>query len=400
MKRKIIAGLLCLSMIFGLVACSSKGGTETSADNNAANVGAAAGDEMMEGAIASPFNMSPDAENNYPYMGTTLRIPDKLLNAVLDNIVFMSVEEDVEYTDLAGTDRVSIDWRPDPEKTILHSGYIEFLFLPEGMREKAPTANMETPMTYEEYTEWITEALSMARLGMYRTEEFTEDMLKATGYEQHHKLGQAKDYVYYLSFNDVPDGQTQEANELFAALADLEKGISVHEPKPVDEYYFGIVTPEVKEISYVGEFAAQTLDGQPIDHTFFSNKKLTMINVWTTWCGACIDEMPDLEELSKKLTDMDAQLISIVCDTSDSRGEVEDELLELAQQIVKRTGVTFPTLIPDKALHDGLLKGMLGYPTTFFVDEQGNIVGDPVLGSNSTDDWMELIQERLAEVNG
>lgn len=399
MKRKIITGLLCLTMVFGLAACSSTGGTGTPADSNTAGSEVAEGGEMMEGAIASPFNMSPDAENVYPYMGTTLRIPEKLLSAVLDNIVFMSVEEDVEYTDLAGTDRVSIDWRPDPEKTILHSGYIEFLFLPEGMRDKAPTANMETPMTYEEYTVWIKESLPMARLGMYRTEEFTEDMLNATGYEQHHKLGQMKDYVYYLSFNEVPNGQTQEANELFATLADLEKGISVYEPKPVDEYYFGIVTPEVKEISEVGAFNAQTLDGTPIDQSLFADKKLTMINVWTTWCGACIDEMPDLEELSHELTDTDAQLISIVCDTSDSRGEVDEELLELAQQIVKRTGVTFPTLIPDKALHDGLLKGMLGYPTTFFVDEQGNLVGEPVLGSNSKDGWMKLIQERLAEVN-
>lgn len=125
-----------------------------------------------------------------------------------------------------------------------------------------------------------------------------------------------------------------------------------------------------------------------------------MLNVWTTWCGACITEMPDLEALSHDVRGMDAQVIGLVCDASDLRGEIDEELLELAQQIVKRTGVTFPTLVPDKTLHDGLLKGMLGYPTTFFVDEQGDLVEEPVLGSNSKDDWMKLIQERLAEVDG
>lgn len=48
----------------------------------------------------------------------------------------------------------------------------------------------------------------------------------------------------------------------------------------------------------------------------------------------------------------------------------------------------------------GLLKNVQGFPTTWFVDAQGNIVGDPVLGSNSKDTWLEILQERLMEVNG
>ena len=90
--------------------------------------------------------------------------------------------------------------------------------------------------------------------------------------------------------------------------------------------------------------------------------------------------MPELETLSKELDKMDAQIISICSDTADARGKVDEELLELAQQITQKTGVTFPTPIPDKALHDGLLKGAMGYPTTFFMDSQGNMVGEPVPG--------------------
>ena len=75
-----------------------------------------------------------------------------------------------------------------------------------------------------------------------------------------------------------------------------------------------------------------------------------------------------------------------------------EELLELARRIKERTDITFPTLIPDKNLKEGLLQGILGYPTTWFVDEEGNIIGDPVLGSHSKEDWRALIEERMAEV--
>ncbi len=53
MKRKIITGLLCLTMVFGLAACSSTGGTGTPADSNTAGSEVAEGGEMMEGAIGS-----------------------------------------------------------------------------------------------------------------------------------------------------------------------------------------------------------------------------------------------------------------------------------------------------------------------------------------------------------
>ena len=322
------------------------------------------------------------------------------MNAVLDNIIFMRPGEDVEYTDLADMEQIPPDWHPTAENTVLHSGYIEFLFLPEGVREKAPHIGMENPMSYEEYLSWITEALPMARIEMFRKSEFQDTLLEQDGFENHEKLGENTEYVYYLSTNSVANSQTQEAKELYSAICALGAEITISEAKVLDDNYFGVTTPEVIIAAQVGNFQAQTLDGKSVDQSIFSDAKLTMINVWTTWCGSCVDEMPDLETISGQLKDIDAQLIGIVYDTYDPREQINEEMLELAQKIVERTGVTFPTLIPDTPLMDGLLQGMLGYPTTFFVDSQGNLVGDPVLGSNSAEDWMQLIQERLAEVNG
>lgn len=399
MKHKILAALLCVSMLFGLAACSASGGnTPPPAPSGAGTSDAPAAGGAVGASISCPVNMTPKAENKYPYMGVSFELPEKLLNAVLDNIVFMRPNEDVEYTDLSGNAPLPEGWQPTSENTILHSGYIEFLFLPEGMRENAPYIGMENPMSYEEYLSWITEALPMARIEMFRKTDFQDTMLETDGFTSHEKLGENSQYVYYLSINEVADDQTEEAVELFALTAGLVDNITISETR-MDDGYFGITTPEVIIAAQVGNFQAQTLDGNAVDQSIFADAKLTMINVWTTWCGSCVDEMPDLEIISGQLKDMDAQLIGVVYDTYDPREQINEEMLELAQRIVERTGVTFPTLIPDTQLMDGLLQGMLGYPTTFFVDSQGNLVGDPVLGSNSAENWMQLIQERLAEVN-
>lgn len=402
MKRKLMTVLLvAMVMLLGLTACAAPDVTGESQESNIPGADDPADGEMAEaaGSLACPLNMTPGAENNYPYMGLSVQIPDRLLNAVLDNAVFMRTDEDVEYTDLDMSAPVPSNWTPNAENAVLHSGCIEFLFLPEGMRERAPHMGMANPMLYDEYEVWITDALPMARLGMYRKSEFQETMLQTGEYAEHRKLGENNDFVYYLSVNEAADELTQEAKDLFATLDDLENGISIFEPRSMDEDYFGITTPEVVSISNVGNFQAETLDGQTIDQSVFSDAKLTMINVWTTWCGPCIEEMPDLESLSRELQDSDVQILGIAYDTSDSRGEVNQETVELAQKIRERTGVSFLTVIPDGNLKDGLLQGILGYPTTWFVDSQGNIIGEPVLGSNSKEDWEALVRERLAEVD-
>lgn len=398
----MITVLLCLSLFFGLAACSvtDKDPQPDILGEQTSDADASASGEAVAASISCPVNMTPSEFNNYPYMGISLHLSERILDAVLDNVIFMRPGDDVEYTDLAEMNQVPPDWQPTAENTVLHGGYVEFLFLPEGMRDRAPHIGMENPMSYEEYMSWITEAIPMARIEMFRKSDFQEDVLEQDGFTNHVKLGENTKYIYYLSTTDSMDGQTKEAKKLYSAIQDLGEGVTVFEAKALDESYYGITTPEVIVAEQVGDFQAQTLDGEDIDESIFANAKLTVINVWTTWCGSCVDEMPDLEAISEMLGDIDAQLIGIAYDTCDPRGQINEEMLELANEIIDRTGVTFPTLIPDEHLMNGLLKGMLGYPTTFFVDAQGNLVGEPVLGSNSAKDWVELIQERVAAVNG
>ena len=62
------------------------------------------------------------------------------------------------------------------------------------------------------------------------------------------------------------------------------------------------------------KFSAKDIDGKNVSEKVFADSKITMVNVWGTFCGPCIREMPDLGVLNKKYGD-DFQIVGIVIDT-------------------------------------------------------------------------------------
>ena len=52
----------------------------------------------------------------------------------------------------------------------------------------------------------------------------------------------------------------------------------------------------------------------------------------------------------------------------------------------KKTKAKYPFLIPDTTMMNGRLQGISAFPETFFVDKDGNIVGDTYTGSHTLDE--------------
>ncbi len=125
------------------------------------------------------------------------------------------------------------------------------------------------------------------------------------------------------------------------------------------------------------EFATKDLDGNDVTNDIFAQKDLTVVNVWGTFCGPCISEMPELGEWSASLPD-NVQLIGLVCDVNSYD---DKEQVQAAQDIVKDTGAAFTHLVANGDL-DALLNAVSAVPTTFFMDKEGNLVGEPVVGAN------------------
>ena len=66
--------------------------------------------------------------------------------------------------------------------------------------------------------------------------------------------------------------------------------------------------------------------------------------------------------------------------------------------MAEQTGVTYPFLIPDAGYLNGRLMGINAVPETFFVDKDGNIVGETYTGSRSLDEWKSVVEQELQEV--
>ncbi len=141
-------------------------------------------------------------------------------------------------------------------------------------------------------------------------------------------------------------------------------------------------------------FEGQDLDGNAVTSDIFSQSKLTMINVWATYCNPCLREMPDLGELAGEYDTADFQLIGIVSDVQENGSE---DKLEKAVSLVEKTGADYPHLLLNESLYSALVVNVSGVPTTFFVDENGVVLG-AVVGSYEKSVWKEIIDGLLEEL--
>ena len=149
---------------------------------------------------------------------------------------------------------------------------------------------------------------------------------------------------------------------------------------------------EASDGGSLGEFSMEDVNGETYTQEMFADHDLTMINVFTTWCSPCIREIPDLEKLSKEMEDQGVQVVGIVLDVD---GNADEETIEKAKLLAEKTGASYPFLIPDASYLNGRLAGISAVPETFFVDKEGNIVGETYSGSRSFEDWKGIVEKEL-----
>lgn len=138
-------------------------------------------------------------------------------------------------------------------------------------------------------------------------------------------------------------------------------------------------------------FTAKDLDGNEVDQSVFANAKLTMMNIWATFCGPCINEMPELGELAAK-GGTDYQIIGVCADLNGT-----GDMLEDAKEIVSQTKANYLHLQPSEDLYP-VLTASSSVPVTFFFDSEGKLVGKGILGAQDKDTWSQVISERLEMV--
>ena len=144
-------------------------------------------------------------------------------------------------------------------------------------------------------------------------------------------------------------------------------------------------------------FSTVDLFGNPMDHTVFADNKLTMVNVWATWCGPCVAEIPELGKIAKDYADQGVAVIGVLADSIMDNNLTRDEgSITAGIDILRESNAKYINLIPDKSLNNFIME-LEYYPTTFFVDHTGTILYEKV-GSNNYESWAAEIERLLEEV--
>ena len=154
---------------------------------------------------------------------------------------------------------------------------------------------------------------------------------------------------------------------------------TTEEQGPIDEVAVSIVETDV------------TLTAED-----FVENKLTVLNIWATWCPPCVRELPELQRISEAYQDKGVALIGVLEDGIVA-GEPDDEVIATAQTLLQSAGVTYRIVLPDEALRTAFIDGMQYFPTTFFIDAEGAIV-ETVVGANDYRSWSKLIDEVLEKL--
>lgn len=137
-------------------------------------------------------------------------------------------------------------------------------------------------------------------------------------------------------------------------------------------------------------FEATDMDGNAVTSDVFSQSKLSMVNVWATYCGPCLNEMPSLGELAAEYEPEEFQVIGVVSDV------LEGDDQTYAESLIEQTGADYTHLLVNESLYYAMLTDVSVVPTTFFVDGEGTVL-DTVLGARDKTEWEELINGLLEE---
>lgn len=131
--------------------------------------------------------------------------------------------------------------------------------------------------------------------------------------------------------------------------------------------------------------ATDIATGKSVDESVFKQNKVTVVSYWFNGCSACVNEMPILEQLNKQLKDKGVGVLGV-----NAEG---DNAAEEAKGILSKQGVTYSNLMIDPSSEGAKVgNGIMAFPTTFLVDQNGNVIGEPMQGGIGQLEGSELLQ--------
>ena len=140
-------------------------------------------------------------------------------------------------------------------------------------------------------------------------------------------------------------------------------------------------------------FEGKDLDGNTVKSSeLFSKNAVTVVNFWFTTCNPCVGELAELDTLNKELTEKGGALIGVNTFTLDG----DEAAISEAKNVLAKKGATYQNVYFASDGEAGkFTTNIFAYPTTYVVDRNGNIVGDPIVGAITEKKQAEELQAQI-----
>ena len=142
------------------------------------------------------------------------------------------------------------------------------------------------------------------------------------------------------------------------------------------------------------QFDGYDLDGNKVDSSLFSNNEFTVVNFWFSGCKPCVAELGELDKLNKSVSEQGGEVIGINVETFDGN----EQNIETAKQILEAKGASYRNIYFDSASDAGKFSlGIMAFPTTYVIDKNGNIVGEPLLGGIDSEENLNKLLDTISK---
>ena len=140
-------------------------------------------------------------------------------------------------------------------------------------------------------------------------------------------------------------------------------------------------------------FEGKDLDGNTVkSDELFSANAVTVVNFWFTTCNPCVGELSELDALNKELAKKGGALIGVNSFTLDG----DEKAIAEAKEVLAKKGATYQNIYFSSGGDAGkFVENVFAYPTTYVVDRNGNIVGEPIVGAVTGKTQAEALQAQI-----
>ena len=166
-------------------------------------------------------------------------------------------------------------------------------------------------------------------------------------------------------------------------------------PEIVDDAMNGnmMAAPDDGSMQKFPAFEGKDLDGNMVkSDELFSGNAVTVVNFWFTTCNPCVGELAELDALNKELAEKGGALIGVNTFTLDG----DEAAISEAKDVLMKKGASYQNVYFDSDGEAGkFVTNIFAYPTTYVVDRNGNIVGDPIVGAITEEKQAETLQKLI-----